>query len=317
MRRTEKICELKANIERQLTPLIGSDYVLLDLPYHTNIGDTLIWEGETWFLSRLPYKMLGCGSLKTWSFPKLSPKTTILLHGGGNFGDVWFSPHKFRLKVIRKYRDNPIIILPQTVHYDNPAKAAEDAAIMAGHPDLTICARDKGSYEFLRRYFSNRILCVPDMAFCIPPKELRYEGTVTSRTLIIDRTDKEHPGGKARAAQPGTDIADWPTMGRTDMPTWFTYKTSRISQWAARFMSAKRSIADILPAPAMKRSNIRKGVEFIGPYSHIQTNRLHGAILSLLMDKDDIRIVDNNYGKNSAFFRTWLEGTDGITLLER
>ena len=46
MRAKEKIERLRAEIEKQLIPLIDSDYVLWDLPYHTNIGDTLIWQGE-------------------------------------------------------------------------------------------------------------------------------------------------------------------------------------------------------------------------------------------------------------------------------
>ena len=44
MRAKEKIERLRAEIEKQLIPLIDSDYVLWDLPYHTNIGDTLIWQ---------------------------------------------------------------------------------------------------------------------------------------------------------------------------------------------------------------------------------------------------------------------------------
>lgn len=50
MRAKEKIERLRAEIEKQLIPLIDSDYVLWDLPYHTNIGDTLIWQGEWNFL---------------------------------------------------------------------------------------------------------------------------------------------------------------------------------------------------------------------------------------------------------------------------
>ena len=46
----EKIWELRQIIEEQLTPLINNDYVLYDLPYYSNIGDLLIWEGELSFL---------------------------------------------------------------------------------------------------------------------------------------------------------------------------------------------------------------------------------------------------------------------------
>ena len=71
MRAKEKIERLRAEIEKQLIPLIDSDYVLWDLPYHTNIGDTLIWQGEWNFLRKLPYKCLGYSSCNTCTFPKL------------------------------------------------------------------------------------------------------------------------------------------------------------------------------------------------------------------------------------------------------
>lgn len=61
----EKIWELRQIIEEQLTPLINNDYVLYDLPYYSNIGDLLIWEGELSFLKGLPFKMLECGNLSS------------------------------------------------------------------------------------------------------------------------------------------------------------------------------------------------------------------------------------------------------------
>lgn len=55
----EKIGQLRQIISDTLTPLITRDYLLLDVPYHGNIGDTLIWQGETDFLNTLPYKCKG------------------------------------------------------------------------------------------------------------------------------------------------------------------------------------------------------------------------------------------------------------------
>ena len=49
----EKITDLRKKIKDKLSPLIDNDYVLLDLPYHKNIGDILIWAGEIEFLKTL------------------------------------------------------------------------------------------------------------------------------------------------------------------------------------------------------------------------------------------------------------------------
>ena len=76
---------LRKKISDALTPLITHDYVLLDLPYYDNIGDTLIWEGTREFLKTLPYKCLYYASKDSFRYRDLSPDTVILLSGGGQF----------------------------------------------------------------------------------------------------------------------------------------------------------------------------------------------------------------------------------------
>ena len=41
----KKVNELCSEIYQKLSLLIDNDYILVDLPYHSNIGDVLIWEG--------------------------------------------------------------------------------------------------------------------------------------------------------------------------------------------------------------------------------------------------------------------------------
>ena len=53
------ICNtLRRKIEEELTPLIDSDYLFLDLPYYSNIGDALIWMGTEHFLEKISHKCL-------------------------------------------------------------------------------------------------------------------------------------------------------------------------------------------------------------------------------------------------------------------
>lgn len=76
---------LREKIRDSLSPLITHDYVLLDLPYYDNIGDTLIWKGTREFLKTLPYKCLYYASKDSFHYRDLSPDTVILLSGGGQF----------------------------------------------------------------------------------------------------------------------------------------------------------------------------------------------------------------------------------------
>ena len=46
MNTIQKIHQLQVFVKEALTPLVTSDYWLLEVPYYTNVGDTLIWQGE-------------------------------------------------------------------------------------------------------------------------------------------------------------------------------------------------------------------------------------------------------------------------------
>ncbi|UIF89512.1 polysaccharide pyruvyl transferase family protein (plasmid) [Cupriavidus necator] len=43
--------------------------------------------------------------------------TTIVFHGGGNLGDLYPLHDNFRKLVIKRYPNNKIVILPQTIHF--------------------------------------------------------------------------------------------------------------------------------------------------------------------------------------------------------
>lgn len=76
------VITLRKKIQASLTLLITNDYVLLDLPYYNNIGDTLIWEGTKEFLKTLPYKCLYYASKDSFRYRKLPSEAIILLSGG-------------------------------------------------------------------------------------------------------------------------------------------------------------------------------------------------------------------------------------------
>jgi pyruvyl transferase EpsO len=53
----EKLQMLKHEIDVGLLGLIDNDYIYLDLPYYTNVGDILIWKGTEEFLKKNSYKL--------------------------------------------------------------------------------------------------------------------------------------------------------------------------------------------------------------------------------------------------------------------
>ncbi|MDR0988020.1 MAG: polysaccharide pyruvyl transferase family protein [Prevotellaceae bacterium] len=315
---TEKIDALKDALTQGLLPLIGKrKCAYMDLPYHVNIGDTLIWEGTEHFLRSNHIACVWRNGIQTYYRRSLSRNTLILIHGGGSFGDLWWE-HQLRPRIIQDYPDNPIIVLPQTVYYADKDKMLSDAAMMARHPDLTLCARDQASYRLLTTYFSaNRIVLLPDMAFYIPPETLmRYVAASPSPcpTLLLKRTDKELADFDLTSLpiDPNTtDVRDWPTLeGEPRCMNRF----KRLNHKCRQAGTCAYPIADWYARRVLRRYLVQTGVRFLSSYQEIYTTRLHAAILSTLLHKP-FTLLNNSYGKNAGFYETWLSDLKGSRLL--
>lgn len=216
MNHIEKINELKSVIKKELAPLITNDYVLWGLPYHSNIGDTLIWEGELEFLKTLPYKCFGTCGWNEYEPKTLSKDTVILIHGGGYFGDVWRLVWEYVLNTIEHYPDNRIILLPNTIFYNDVELMRSDAERMAKLKHLTICARDRKSYKIAKENFKNEVRLVPDMAFYISLNYLeKWSLPETETVLYLKRIDKELGVQDICIKAEHIDVRDWPTMDDT------------------------------------------------------------------------------------------------------
>lgn len=307
----EKVVQLQALIADALLPEIqGRRVVLLEVPYYDNIGDTLIWQGTHDFLRRHGVKCLFTSSLDSFQFPLLPHDVVILLQGGGNFGDIWPLPQKFREKVVEHYPDNKIVILPQTVFFYDPEKMKASAAVLGRHSNLLIFARDHNSLQLLNKHFSaNRIALMPDMAFCINLRKFKIPVPKENRTLFFERNDTEINSSiqYAEIVPADADRHDWPFRERQDV-SWRTSMANRIRYRCFRYY-------DRYWDSVMRPYYVRTGIRFIGAYSKVYTTRLHGAILSLLLDKD-IVFFNNSYGKNLNFYRSWLSDVDNVKFID-
>lgn len=311
----EKNCQLREEINKQLLPLIDADYAYLELPYYENIGDTLIWEGTRLFLAQTRFKCLYSASFTTFYYHRLPPTAIILLQGGGNFGDLWEGPHPFRRKVIDLYPNNRIIVLPQTVWYENEHEIVKDEILFAAHPNVTLCARDKVSYEFMRKHFKeNRVLLVPDMAFFI---DLEKHGRVAGkmgRTLYAKRTDKELKTDGAFVDIPlDAEVHDWPTCEKKEPKYFIADCLEGVLYYSAKVkgFSFINRLRDFLRVYYYRPQYLKDGVQFVGHYDIVYATRLHIALMAAMMGRC-VHLLDNSYGKNFSFYDTWLTDMDNV-----
>ena len=303
-----KIQQLKSLIKTSLSPLIDSNYWLLEVPYYSNIGDSLIWQGEVDFLSSFPYKCRGMFSSGTFHFPSINPNDVILFQGGGNFGDLWSVPHEFKMKVMAEYPDNKFVFFPQTVYFQRHENLLSCAEFMSNY-NVTICARDNSSYASLKKYFKNEIVLAPDMAFYIDRSKWKIPQN-KGKDLFLLRDDvelKQYKEFKKIASQNNIVVSDW------RFPREFNWQLKGHTQMRRHFPFMYDWYARTIFRPFM----VQSGIKFIASHYKIYSTRLHAAILSILLGKaSDLTWFDNSYGKNSSFYETWVTDLDGIRFVK-
>lgn len=309
--------DLRKIIDTNLLPIIGERVVLLEVPYYLNIGDLLIWKGELEFLKRNRKKVLYSSSSYNMDFSKkIDSNVTILLQGGGNFGDLWKEPHDFRKKVIEQYPKNKIIILPQTIFYREEKSLLEDVEFFSKYKNVIICARDERSYTILQKNFVNKSLLLPDMAFYINIKT--HFLNKSERVLYAKRLDEESLKESFFKGIPqNAEIHDWPTFeGLRNVSSFLSYMTrcSQIVDWVCGTkLSIKITDYYWLKIRMPKFTQI--GIDFINEYGVIYTTRLHIGILGLLLGKK-VFFLDNSYGKLSGFYNSWLKNIKNASLVD-
>ena len=157
-----------------LAPVVGdSPFALVDFPDHPNVGDSAIWLGTTAFFRKHrgmePAYVATTRTLSGRELQDALPHGPIFIHGGGNFGDLWPRHHEFREHLLERFPDREIIQLPQSIHFQEPGRAARTARLIARHGRFRLFVRDRASYEFAAARFDCEVRLCPDMALFLGP----------------------------------------------------------------------------------------------------------------------------------------------------
>lgn len=307
-----KIENLKKIIYDELSDLANCKYALFDLPYHTNIGDGLIWEGEKCFLDEIGAKCLHNSSNFTCDFPILSEDTVILIHGGGNLGDLYREHFSFHKKVLSNYPRNRVVFFPQTIFYQEQSVLKEDMDFLKKHGNVTLCARDRKSYEMIVSFISGGAKLVPDMAFCIPIEQMSIP--MGNKILAIIRNDGELDAKTvAFLSHINADKKDWPTFYHQPFDGTFLYKSlAKMAHWQ---VFGFKYLLNIYCRNYFSANLLNIGLKFYRGYNEIYTTRLHGCILGILTGRN-VHLLDNTYGKNSSFYETWLKDFESVDYIK-
>ncbi len=291
--------------------MISHDYRYLMMCDHQNIGDTLIMEGEFNFLSTI--KKIKCKEYTTmWSFenrhPSIPKEDLLIMRGSGSFGDIWPEAPKFWKFVMKNYPENPILFMPQTIHFNDRKKLDEMAYIINNHKKIILCLRDKDSYTIAQNFFHCKSYLVPDMAFYMKMESPSIFHTKnTNKTLLVKREDKEFKPNaliNELLRKKNVEVSDWPTFKNFGIVERFRKKLINNNFF---------NIYDLFIRHIYSRYIVYHGRKFLTPYSRIYATRMHAGIFAMMMEKEAI-FLDNNYGKLRKLYETWLSGIDNVSL---
>ncbi|WP_239618820.1 polysaccharide pyruvyl transferase family protein [Cohnella mopanensis] len=296
----DKIKQMLAVIGEVIPP--GSEIVYLDYPVYDNIGDLLIMKGAEAF-----FRDYGITVRKRYSYVNFRQKMAVEDHwiivcqGGGNFGDLYPHHQRLREKALKAFPRNRIVILPQTIHFNDPAEERRSLLSFSAHPDLHLFVRDERSYKTASSFLAN-VYLAPDMAHQLYPIPSNVPGT----RLRLGLLRKDQESAEQEVILPCDKVADWPQL--------FTAWDRWLLRQIIKGYSLDRRLGNILPLRSIWHSlaekYVARAIVLFSGYDEILTSRLHGHILACLMGKPNL-LLDNSYGKNMSYYRLWTYRLEG------
>jgi pyruvyl transferase EpsO len=305
-----------------LRSVIGdvTDVARLDVPNQRNAGDSLIWAGEVAYFERLALRVRYVADLRSYdprALRRALPSGVVLIHGGGNLGDLWLGHQRHRERIVADLPDYPIVQLPQSVYFQSSARAEQANAVLGAHPRFRLLARDSLSLQRAGADLPDvdAQFCY-DMALGFQPPRADRPRADGRRVLVIARADREQASGLQSTADdwiPGATTArtDWHNSG-WEAGWWHALRlaarghhqlvrgTRRLGLHPAGLPNglARRILSSINDV------NISSALELYSRADVVVVDRLHAHILAALLGIEHV-VLDNNYRKISAAYEDY------------
>lgn len=318
------LIELKQKLH-QIEQLIldKNDVLYFDYPLHLNVGDLLIYAGTEQFFKDYHINIRLRRCLQDFDVKEakkyINKNTTILCHGGGNFGDIYPLIQKMREDIVQAFPHNRIILLPQTAYFSNPQEMLNSANLFSHHKDLHLFARDISTFELMKKHFSHYCYLSPDMAHqlygVLPIQSKTQENN--QRTLYFLRKDIEKSHVESEIQKNLSDLThvkDWSDiLSKSDISFELWYGRAARMANKLRLPFIKNKISQDWYEHSLDIIKHCQAVFF--EYDQVITTRLHGHIFCCLLGISN-QVCDNSYGKNSGYYQQWTNGIDYAKLYQ-
>lgn len=286
-----------------ISSLINNKKVIyLDYPLYSNGGDLVIMLGALEFLKEEGFSIVDAFSVHDFSLSRIEKilsggDVSIVLQGGGNFGDLYLKHQELRRDIFCRFPHANIVLLPQSCHYESEEVRSSDIRLMSSLTNSHFCARDLYSKQIFEESGIGTSLR-PDMAHYLfrndTLRDICSEGVSKYKELRFMRRDIE-----SLTDEKNMNDKDWPDfISRSHL---FVIRILVNLQKLLGYRSSK------LIFKLWRWYSKRLVVSFFREfryYESIKTTRLHGHIISCLVERPNT-VEDNSYGKNSRYIKQW------------
>ena len=161
-------------------------FLMIGTPYHGNLGDHAITMAQYKFLNNnfKDYNIIELDLREYYSkidFVKkyINPDDIIIINGGGNFGDEYLFDENIRRDTIKTFINNKIILFPQTIYFKESEKGKKELEVSKNiynnHNNLTLVAREKISYEKMKKEFNKcNVILTPDIVLYLNEEDYEH-----------------------------------------------------------------------------------------------------------------------------------------------
>ena len=169
---------------------------LVFTPEHGNLGDHAIAQAEKELLGELGIPVIEITgkeliSMKYKRNLRIMNGRSVLIHGGGYLGTIWFDSELLLREIIESNPRSHIIMMPNTIYYEKSDWGNEEekksVKIYNNHKKLHIYAREKPSFALMSKLYHD-VKLVPDMALLLnkSTEPIRRKGCI-----LCLRNDRE------------------------------------------------------------------------------------------------------------------------------
>ena len=323
------VADVRAHFPDRLPHLPAFDAcALLDYPLHPNPGDHMLFLAALVWLSRQcdPSQIYLAHRLN-FSKAGLTRKigdNPIFCLGGGNLGDLWPNPQRFRESVVRACLSQPITLLPQCMYFRDPQNLDRARKIFGEHPRLAIMLRDPVSFALAREHFGPNCLLTPDQAVLladvISPRDpgTRKGSFFLCRGMGDPEAARDLLGYQRAAPIPS---GNWDSMGFGGFLNGigvFLNGGKAPTPSAGDMPAALWEIARKVHRPGYVVRSwriVRQSIRQLDRYDLVITDRFHGHILCAIRNIPHV-VVGNNHHKIHSHWEQWMHAVPGAAFAQ-